>query len=180
MEFIRDVEPGDARGIARIHAAAWKATYRGIIPDSVLDPMSEDAGAPRFLKGINAYLLEKPAQPFLVCVCGGNIAGFADTVKPTNAPEEFDSEIKAIYVDPGRQRKGIGTALVCETVRRLIQSNHRAMIIWAAAENPWRKFYEKIGGELLTVTKQIEIGSKPIPHVAYGWRDLKQLLSLIS
>ncbi|MGK5089086.1 hypothetical protein WDW86_16130 [Bdellovibrionota bacterium FG-2] len=41
--IIQEVEPADARGVAAVHALAWQTTYRGIIPDAVLDGMSEKA-----------------------------------------------------------------------------------------------------------------------------------------
>ncbi len=184
MEFmpapflIREVEPSDARGIAAVHACAWQTTYRGIIPDSVLDVMSEEAGAPRFLKTIEKHRLENSPYPFLVATMGDRIVGFSDAVKPIDPPPGFDCEIKAIYIDPNRQRMGIGRALIAESARLLIGTNHKALIIWAAAENPWRRFYEKIGGELLPETKHPEIGGKPIAHVAYGWRDLGGLAAI--
>lgn len=112
---------------------------------------------------------------FLVAVMDHRIVGFCHTVKPGDHSPDFDCEIKAIYVDPNHQRLGIGQALVSESVRRFVTAGFKAMIIWAATENPWRRFYEKIGGTLLPHTKQPEIGGKPVPHVAYGWRDLSIL-----
>ena len=37
---IRPAEISDALGIARVHVNAWRETYKGIIPDSVLDALS--------------------------------------------------------------------------------------------------------------------------------------------
>jgi len=34
---IVDAGPGDAEALARVHAQSWKATYRGILPDTYLD-----------------------------------------------------------------------------------------------------------------------------------------------
>src|SRR5690606_1872462 len=38
--IVRKALPADASGIARVHVDSWRTTYRGIIPDSVLDNLS--------------------------------------------------------------------------------------------------------------------------------------------
>jgi hypothetical protein len=40
--MIRSATPGDARAIATIHVEAWRAAYRGIVPDEYLDSLSID------------------------------------------------------------------------------------------------------------------------------------------
>jgi hypothetical protein len=39
------------------------------------------------------------------------------------------------------------------------------------ATNPFRRFYEKLGGRLI-LEKPIERGGQPFMEVAYGWNDL--------
>lgn len=82
---IRDARADDARGIARIHAAAWKATYRGIMPDAVLDEKSEESGTPRFRQRIEEST--DPTFPFLVALINNEVAGFSHATPPTDAPE---------------------------------------------------------------------------------------------
>lgn len=48
--LIREVQIEDARGMARVHAAAWKIAYRGTFLDEMLDGLSEETGAPRFVQ----------------------------------------------------------------------------------------------------------------------------------
>ncbi|OFZ53425.1 MAG: hypothetical protein A2428_10160 [Bdellovibrionales bacterium RIFOXYC1_FULL_54_43] len=177
---IRDVSIADARNIAQIHTKTWQATYRGIIPDEFLDAMSEDVATPRFTRIITDHRQNRPECPFLVAILDNAIVGFADGVRPVDAPAEYDCEIKAIYVDPLFQQRGAGRALVRESARRFSERGFRGMIIWAAAENPWRRFYERIGGQLLPLDKEMEIGGKAIPHVAYGWSDLPALVTRLS
>jgi len=40
MVMVRRATPADAAGIARVHVDAWRATYRGIVPDEHLDALS--------------------------------------------------------------------------------------------------------------------------------------------
>ena len=34
---VRRAEAGDARQMARVHVLTWQQTYRGLMPDAVLD-----------------------------------------------------------------------------------------------------------------------------------------------
>lgn len=179
MISIRDVVLSDARGIARIHAKAWKNTYRGIMPDEVLDGMSEEAGTPRFEARIREHLQTKSEYPFLVAVENDRIIGFSHAIKPEDPTVRFDFAIKAIYVDPSFQGLGAGTQLVLETIERMVKQGYRSMVIWAASQNPWRRFYEKLGGTVIDDTQTIEIGGKKIPHTIYGWDDVTALIRSI-
>ncbi len=46
------------------------------------------------------------------------------------------------------------------------------MLVRVLAENPARKFYEALGGQLLKA-KPIEIGGATLDEVAYGWTDIR-------
>ncbi len=49
-----------------------------------------------------------------------------------------------------------------------------SMLVWVLAENPARRFYEKLGGKLVT-TGSYSIQSVELAQVAYGWLDIAQL-----
>jgi hypothetical protein len=48
------------------------------------------------------------------------------------------------------------------------------MMVWVLADNPSRRFYEALGGTLVT-NKVIELAGKSLIEVAYGWYDLQPL-----
>jgi hypothetical protein len=50
------------------------------------------------------------------------------------------------------------------------------MLVWVLAENPARGFYQALGGELVS-EKPIEVGDAKLIEAAYGWKDLRLLLS---
>ncbi len=50
------------------------------------------------------------------------------------------------------------------------------MLVWVLEQNPARGFYEHLGGVDLRA-KPIQIGGKDLVEVAYGWRDLRTLVS---
>jgi hypothetical protein len=43
------------------------------------------------------------------------------------------------------------------------------------ADNPARRFYEALGGQLIK-SSQFELGGTTIDEVAYGWLDIRTLL----
>jgi hypothetical protein len=45
------------------------------------------------------------------------------------------------------------------------------MAVWVLAANPFRKFYEAIGGKVVA-EQQIERGGLSFTETAYGWQDL--------
>jgi hypothetical protein len=48
-------------------------------------------------------------------------------------------------------------------------------LLWVLAENPSRKFYERLGGQLV-YEKTVTIGGVPLIEVAYGWRDAHTII----
>ncbi|MDD5501836.1 MAG: hypothetical protein PHH26_00020 [Candidatus Thermoplasmatota archaeon] len=51
------------------------------------------------------------------------------------------------------------------------------MIVNVLAQNPSRKFYEKMGGKFIT-TKNIELGGAKLEETVYGWKDLGATLQV--
>ncbi len=50
-----------------------------------------------------------------------------------------------------------------------------ALLVWVAADNPTRRFYEKLGGKPIRA-KQETIGDTGIEEIAYGWADMDALI----
>jgi hypothetical protein len=52
------------------------------------------------------------------------------------------------------------------------------MLVWALAKNPWRPFYESLGGVLLPDKKKVTtIGGAILDEVAYGWKGIGELIT---
>jgi hypothetical protein len=52
-----------------------------------------------------------------------------------------------------------------------------ALLLWVLAENPARRFYERLGGQPVS-TKTVTIGGVPLTEVAYGWLDARTIIAL--
>ncbi|WP_298334595.1 GNAT family N-acetyltransferase [Ferrimicrobium sp.] len=103
---LREAIEGDADEVAPLHVATWRAAYRGLMPDSVLDGLDVNERAKRYTFG--SRLSHGPAT--LLVVDDGRISGFV-----TFGPDREDistGEIYAIYVHPDHWRRGAGRALM--------------------------------------------------------------------
>jgi GNAT superfamily N-acetyltransferase len=168
---VRDARLEDAAAIARIHVDSWRTTYAGIVPDEYLASLScerrEEIWRDSLADGGRADFT------FVAEDARGEVIGFA-----TGGPERsgnlvyYSGELYAIYLAPAFQRQGIGRRLFDAVVNRLLTQNYDSLLVWVLAENPARRFYEALGGKVVT-EKQIEIGGASLVEVAYGWKVLQ-------
>jgi GNAT superfamily N-acetyltransferase len=162
---IREARPEDATGIARVHVDSWTSTYRGIVPDEVLDGLSYEAREDQRRKIFRSRI---PGAFSLVAEDeNGGIVGFADAGPERKGDPEYDSELYAIYLPAEAQGRGIGRSLFEEVVRRLRANRYRGMMLWVLAENPSRGFYARMGGQ--PVRRQTSTIGKELEEIGYGW-----------
>lgn len=102
----------DADALARIHAAAWRSAYRGILPDDVLDDMSTDPPDDRVAGWRDR--IETPHNRMLVATADGEVVGYANVrIEETKSfVGDGAAELKEIYVDPASWGEGAGTVLL--------------------------------------------------------------------
>jgi ribosomal protein S18 acetylase RimI-like enzyme len=169
---IREAQPEDSPGIARVHVDTWRASYRGQIDDDYLDNLSydqaEQSGPAAIARG------EGHGDFMFVAVDDGNVVGFAvGGVERTG--DEHSGELHALYVHPSCHGRGVGRCLVEAVARRLMDQGHKSMLVWTLIANPARGFYERLGGSYLR-TDIIHIGGVAYDKVAYGWSDITTLV----
>jgi GNAT superfamily N-acetyltransferase len=161
---IRDATLDDARAIARVHTESWQVSYRGILPDTVLDKIDVGqrlASRERILTAKNGLHL------VAYDVSHGDVVGFCDA----GASREplYAGEVYAIYFAHHAKRYGLGTEMF-ERVRDWLPTHGmRSMIVWVLANNPHaRRFYEAVGGRVAH-TKQTHVAGFPVVEQAYVW-----------
>jgi GNAT superfamily N-acetyltransferase len=138
-------DPQDAEGIARIHAQAREASYAGIAVESRgPEPLlSERVELWRDLltgDGDQAFTLVAEAR--------GDAVGFCSVATASRDADRgaHTGEIAALYVDPKRWGKGIGTALMTKALDELRNAGCDSATLWVLAENePATRFYAKCG-----------------------------------
>ena len=107
----------------------------------------------------------------VACDVDGSIVGFISGGVERTGRLGYEGEVYAIYLLQLAQRQGLGTLLVQHFVRELRARGVGSMAVWVLAENPFRQFYEALGGKLVT-EQQIECGGQSFTESAYGWQDL--------
>jgi hypothetical protein len=174
LASIRPARPEDAAGIARVHGDAWRAAYRGLVPDAFLETRGREPDAVERRR----RWIENADGIFLVVEKGGEILGFANAGPPREIPPGFDAELSALYVHPDHQRRRLGRRLVLHAVEALHARGHRSLALWVLRDNRGgRAFYESIDGKPVG-EQEIEIGGARLVEVAYGWPNLDRLLRL--
>jgi GNAT superfamily N-acetyltransferase len=71
------------------------------------------------------------------------ISSFYLTPYPRRPEAQPSVELAFMAVDPALQRRGIGSAVMAEAIRRLKESD--AVILWANARDSALRFYERCG-----------------------------------
>jgi GNAT superfamily N-acetyltransferase len=174
-EIIRPAYLEDAPAIARVHVDTWRTTYNGIVPDKTLTNLSYEQHTQRW-----ATDLSKPERKALTLVAQdkhGHIVGFV-TGGPVRSHIEsvYASELYAIYILKEYQGHGLGRRLALALVEDLVRVGIYSMMLWVLVENPACYFYEALGGRPIR-TGHIEIGGQMLEELAYGWRDIRVLVS---
>jgi GNAT superfamily N-acetyltransferase len=173
---VREATVDDARGIARVLVDGWKTTYAGILPAPFLASFKYDdheAGTRQHLEN-----LPTSSAVFVALAEDGSVLGVVHVQKPAGGPKDFSAELDAIYVMPSAQRRHVGSRLFLTAVRWLREQGHRSMFLWVLRDNPYRPFYDRVGGELLNEQQQQDFGGVTVTSVAYGWRNLEILSGL--
>jgi L-amino acid N-acyltransferase YncA len=170
--LIREAEITDAAAIAKVHVASWRTTYVGIIPTDYLAGLSHEQREQEWRRA-----LSKPAELESVYVAEdtiGNVIGFAWGGPERSGHPVYKGELFAIYLLEGHQRQGVGKQLLSGVAKRFLQQGVQSMLVWVLADNPSRRFYEALGGQLVSEQK-ITIGGLDLLEVAYGWPDISCL-----
>jgi len=134
----------DAAEIAVAHVASWKAAYRGLLPDQMLDSLSVTERQGR-ISNILADL--GPRSAFLVATRAHAVAGFA-WIGPQRCAvrAEHDGELYSIYLHPDHWGHGIGHRLHHAALARLHDHGFTTAILWVLNGNERAiNFYRRTG-----------------------------------
>ena len=165
---VRPARPEDARPIAEVHVAVWRTTYRGLVPDSLLQDVDLAQREARW----RHRLTDPGSWPTHVAErIDGRLVGFATGGLDRDGALPYASELGAIYILQAFQRQGIGRALVRRIVEDVTAQGARSMIVWVLADNPYRAFYESLGAHRVG-RRQAAHGGRMLEEVAYGWEEL--------
>jgi GNAT superfamily N-acetyltransferase len=165
---VRRATVDDAEAIEWIRVETWRATYRGLLPDGVIDQLRPNAERRR-----ERLRLASPSEINFVAEEGSDIIGYAFAGPERTHDVEYRGEVYAIYVLPVAQGKGHGRALIRECARELASLGMTSLLIWVLRENQiGRGFYERLGGKTVREKPLEEFpGAEAHIEFGYGWKD---------
>lgn len=141
---VRDATPDDAEAIARVHVETWKAAYRGLIPDEILDGLSVARRAEAWREWLTGG--GRAGQGTWVAVRSDEVIGFANA--GPSRDDDVDAgtgEVYAIYVRPAHWDTRVGATLMEQSLDHL-RPHFTAATLWVLETNRrGRRFYEKGG-----------------------------------
>ncbi|HEY1551661.1 MAG TPA: GNAT family N-acetyltransferase [Kofleriaceae bacterium] len=165
---IRQATLDDAAAIARAQLDSWHSSYRGILPDLVLEKLDVARWAAARRKfATDRSLLQLVAYD----VTHGDVVGFCDA-GPSRRGMELAGEVYALYLVQHAKRHGLGSEMLDHTISWLRARGRSSMIIWVLENNHHaRRFYEARGGELGT-TFPSHVHGFPVVERSYVWRAI--------
>ncbi|MGE0527899.1 MAG: GNAT family N-acetyltransferase [Bdellovibrionales bacterium] len=165
--LIRRGRPGDEAEIASCHTHAWQQSYRGLVPDHILNsrPLSFCSRMKWWRQVVNG---KTPASVQVAESAHHGIVGFCAAEPARDTAMQGKGEIGALYCLNEYKSKGIGAALFragCDHLRKL---GFPAVYVWVLKDNPSVSFYRHMGGTQLPEEKLINLGG-PLPEIAFEW-----------
>ncbi|WP_194841305.1 GNAT family N-acetyltransferase [Salinibacillus xinjiangensis] len=170
---IREAKFLDAEGIAKVSVSSWKSTYAGIMEQEFLSSLSYQSRKNKWQQSI-----EKGEDIIYVAEEDEKIVGFVSGGKERTGQYPMNGEIYAIYLLEAYQGQGIGTKLLRPFLQQLTARNVDSLLVWVLQQNPFKRFYQKLGASLID-QKEVQVGNRILIEEAYGWDRMETLQQLI-
>lgn len=175
--LLRRATPDDSETIAALHVACWAETYRGLLPEPLIDSMRLPD---RTIQWQRALERRTDVQVIVAEDTDGGLLGFASGGPARGSDLGARHEVYAIYVLRRAQRQGVGRALLQSLAAHLALTSLLPAALdlglWVLRDNaPARAFYERLGGEPGGERMERREGHD-LAEAAYRWRDLAALL----
>jgi GNAT superfamily N-acetyltransferase len=124
---VRDATAADATAIGEVQAAAWRASYRSVLPAATLESLQ----AAELAEVWRDAIVRPPSgsHRVLVAVEAGEVVGFV-AVAPSDGATPEVGEVAALVVSPGAQRSGHGSRLLNAAVARLRDEGFERVETW--------------------------------------------------
>jgi ribosomal protein S18 acetylase RimI-like enzyme len=158
MAEVREAIAADIPALARLHLAAWRLAYDGILPRHILAALTVSE-----FERIWASLLKDPQRRTLVACPQTEASGFvAYRLEP-------EPEIIGLYVDPAQWRGGLGSLLMTSALGRMAAAGVGRVILWVMRDNGRaRAFYEHAGFSLTGRKRESSRYDVRFDEVEYG------------
>ncbi|MYD92677.1 MAG: GNAT family N-acetyltransferase [Chloroflexi bacterium] len=144
---VRPATLDDVEAFEAVRIATWKACFRGIVSDQFLDGLTLP---PHRIQRCRDAIRDVERSSVMVACAGDAIIGMG-MAEPAR-DEDLTAgagEIRALYVHPDWQDRGVGRALLASLTAALGACGYRAAVLWTMRDlTPTRRFYEANGWAL--------------------------------
>ncbi|MBS7020550.1 MAG: aminotransferase class I/II-fold pyridoxal phosphate-dependent enzyme [Firmicutes bacterium] len=168
--IIRKNELKDQAQMAKIKIDGWRTAHDKIVASKYLKTLDYDEQTQRYISSFEEY-----KDLVLVAVRNEEVLGYS-CFHLKEDMNKYDSELVSLYIKKEEANRGIGSALLIETAKELLDQQKENMIIWCFSDNKNAiHFYEGLGGIHLE-TKYEKVGEEK--HLKFGFYfDLKTLVN---
>ncbi len=142
VEPLEAPRPRDARRIAHIEAASWRAAYRELLPAYLLADLGTEERVYAWMNRIRF------GAPLGIVRHAGVVAGYCSYGEARQADLEpgFAGEVYELYVHPSLQGQGLGRALLGGAAQALAARGFLWGVVEVLRDNAAaRSFYEAVG-----------------------------------
>ena len=162
--LIRPASIRDAKAIAEIHVATWKAAYQDLMPDDYLKSMNVEKRQSYWREAI-----EYSEPQLLVATDGEKVVGFAGFDRSRDAGTKSSvGEIWALYVAPAHWGNGVGVTLWDGAREGLKEEGCTQVTAWVLLRNErGLQFFEHSAGfkREMPSLKTVAFGSAKLEEI---------------
>jgi ribosomal protein S18 acetylase RimI-like enzyme len=157
--IVRPARVQDVEQMARVHVRCWQETYRGLMPDAVLDDPGFPAARERMW---TSALTDERYRQNRVAVAerGDELLGIAMSGPPEDVTAAWVRQLYVLYVHATDHGMGAGRALL----EAVIDAEEPAAL-WVADPNPRAQAFYRKHGFAADGTAQFEDGLREIRMV---------------
>jgi len=162
-QYIRSAQLADAEAIARVHVAAWRWAYDGLMPQELLEGLDVAARTKQWQQ----QLCQDNGTAVFVLDDDAGIGGFVSCGPCRDG--EARAEVYALYLLKEKQGTGAGRMLWQHACGWLAEQGHDAVQVWVLDTNELaRRFYGKCGLSFDGRTKTSQWAGAELREVSYS------------
>lgn len=143
--IIRKAKLEEAETIIDINIEVWNTTYKGLIPQEIIDMLQIKSPA-RIEK--NQKDIKEKGNVFVAEV-NGKIVGYSSYGKTRDENFPDTGEIYTGYILDDYQRLSLGRRLAVACMEEMVKDGFKTMITKCLVGNPTNEFHKSLGGEFI-------------------------------